>query len=116
MKQGRKNYGMEKGTKHFDWINIYNSNGQRIQFLGDGWNYSCNTAQSVYTKKMNLHKGGYYINLHEIYNCFYNEKDQGVYRKNHRYSHIRNKNHRCQKTFKKKSQAGLEENWRSQGI
>ncbi len=64
----------EKGTKHFDWINIYNSNGQRIQFLWDGWNYSRNTAQSVCTKKMKLHKGGYYINLHEIYNCFYDEK------------------------------------------
>lgn len=65
----------EVGTKHFSCISVYKSNGERIKFLADDdeWEYNYNTKKSTYTKKMSLRKGGYYINVHEMYNAVWGE-------------------------------------------
>ena len=63
----------ENGTKHFDWIEVYESNGRRIKFLTNGWKYNRNTNQSVYSEKMRLSRGGYYVNLREGYNAVWGE-------------------------------------------
>ena len=56
----------EAGTEHFSEIGLYKSNGEIIRYLGfdDDWKYNYNTKKSTYTEKINLRKGGYYINLH----------------------------------------------------
>lgn len=63
----------EKGTKHFDWVEVYNSSGTRVKFLTGNWKYERNTACSVCNEKMILNKGGYYIRLHEYYNAVWGE-------------------------------------------
>lgn len=58
-----------KGSTYFSGINIYNSSGKRVKAIGnsDGWKYNYDAKKSVYTKKISLRKGGYYIDLEDYF-------------------------------------------------